>query len=148
MFHLPTDAPCARSGATANRAQADALEIECRAQIRLADEYDAAQERGEVATGRDGPGAGISDGKAKATVADIGLLLEVFLRNVGNTEGGVHLVAGHARIGSGLLAGQNFGGAVPTNVQFLRGEKPGAGRLRSSCCVDRDQGGRRAEMLN
>ncbi len=29
-------------------AQADALEIECRAKIRLADEYDAAQERGKI----------------------------------------------------------------------------------------------------
>lgn len=35
--------------ATAHRAQADALEIEAAAKRRLADEYDAAQERGEVA---------------------------------------------------------------------------------------------------
>jgi hypothetical protein len=34
--------------ATAHRAQADALEIEATAKRRLADEYDAAQERGEV----------------------------------------------------------------------------------------------------
>ncbi len=32
----------------AHRAQADALEIEAMAKRRLADEYDAAQERGEV----------------------------------------------------------------------------------------------------
>jgi hypothetical protein len=37
------------------RAQADALEIEAQAKRRLADEYDAAQERGEVATQSDGP---------------------------------------------------------------------------------------------
>lgn len=36
--------------AAAYRAQADALEIEAGAKRRLADEYDAAQERGEVAT--------------------------------------------------------------------------------------------------
>jgi hypothetical protein len=36
------------------RAQADALEIEALAKRRLADEYDAAQECGEVATSRDG----------------------------------------------------------------------------------------------
>jgi hypothetical protein len=36
--------------AAAHRAQADALEIEAGAKRRLADEYDAAQERGEVAT--------------------------------------------------------------------------------------------------
>ncbi|UIY26037.1 hypothetical protein LZK76_11915 [Rhizobium leguminosarum] len=39
----------------------------------LADEYEAAQERGEVASGRDGPGAGVADGNAKATAADVGL---------------------------------------------------------------------------
>jgi len=43
------------------------------AKMRLADEYDAAQERGEVADGRDGPGAGVMDGDAKATAADLGL---------------------------------------------------------------------------
>jgi hypothetical protein len=59
--------------AAAHRAQADALMIEAQAKRRLADEYDAAQERGEVASGRDGPGAGVLNGNAKATVADIGL---------------------------------------------------------------------------
>lgn len=60
-------------GAAAHRAQADALEIEAQAKRRLADEYDAAQERGEVSSGRDGPGAGVLHGNAKATVADLGL---------------------------------------------------------------------------
>jgi hypothetical protein len=53
------------------RAQADALEIESLAKRRLADEYDAAQDRGEVAT------AGGDKSKIPsqnfATVADIGL---------------------------------------------------------------------------
>jgi hypothetical protein len=40
--------------AAAFRARADALEIEAPAKRRLAYEYDAAQERGEVATSRDG----------------------------------------------------------------------------------------------
>jgi hypothetical protein len=57
----------------ARRLQADALEIETAARRRLADEVDAAQERGELATGRDGPGAGVLHGNAKATAADIGL---------------------------------------------------------------------------
>ena len=39
--------------AAAHRAQADALEIEAGAKRRLADEYDAAQERGEVAKAGD-----------------------------------------------------------------------------------------------
>lgn len=54
--------------AKVHRAQADALEIEAMAKRRLADEYDAAQERGEVA----------SQGKPSslegfATAADLGL---------------------------------------------------------------------------
>ncbi len=53
------------------RAQADALQVEALAKMRLADEIDAAQERGEVADGRDGPGAGVTNGNAKATAADL-----------------------------------------------------------------------------
>jgi hypothetical protein len=56
--------------AAAHRAQADALEIEAQAKRRLADEYDAAQERGEVATGRPKT---IPGGNTSATVAEIGL---------------------------------------------------------------------------
>jgi len=53
------------------RAQANALEIEARAKIRLADEYDAAQERGEVAAGRP---KSLEDGKSfQATASDLGL---------------------------------------------------------------------------
>jgi len=62
--------------AAAHRAQADALEIEAKAKRRLADEYDAAQDRGEVAKpshnlrhGPDIPKENI--GKARA--ADAGL---------------------------------------------------------------------------
>jgi hypothetical protein len=50
------------------RAQASALEIEAGAKRRLADEYDAAQERGEVA-GQGKP----SQAEGLATVADLGL---------------------------------------------------------------------------
>ena len=52
-LHLPT-APTGGLPsliAAAHRAQADALEIEAQAKRRLADEYDAAQERGAVALG-------------------------------------------------------------------------------------------------
>lgn len=52
------------------RAQADALLIESHAKARLADEYDAAQGRGEVATGRPKT---LPDGNTSATVGDIGL---------------------------------------------------------------------------
>lgn len=54
--------------ARAHRTQADALEIEAAAKRRLADEYDAAQERGEVA-GQGKP----SKPEGYTTVADIGL---------------------------------------------------------------------------
>lgn len=58
---------------TAYRMQADALELEARAKRRLADEYDAAQERGEV--GREGRPKTVPDGNGIAPVAaaDLGL---------------------------------------------------------------------------
>jgi len=55
--------------AAAHRAQADALEIEARAKRRLADEYDAAQERGEVA----GQGKPSRAEGYPATTSEIGL---------------------------------------------------------------------------
>jgi len=55
----------------AHRAQANALEIEAQAKHRLADEYDAAQERGEVAAGRP---KSLEGGKSfQATAANLGL---------------------------------------------------------------------------
>jgi hypothetical protein len=55
----------------AHRAQANALEIEAQAKHRLADEYDAAQERGEVAAGRPKT---LEGGKSfQATAANLGL---------------------------------------------------------------------------
>lgn len=57
--------------AATHRAQADALEIEAAAKRRLADEYDAAQERGEVA-GRGKP-VNVPDGNIKPTATEIGL---------------------------------------------------------------------------
>jgi hypothetical protein len=59
--------------AKAHRAQADALEIEAMAKRRLADEYDAAQDRGEV--GQEGRPKTVPDENsfAPATTADIGL---------------------------------------------------------------------------
>src|SRR5260370_18108835 len=57
--------------AAIRRAQADALEIEAGAKRRLADEYDAAQERGEVAN-NGGDRSRIPIQKS-ATAAEIGL---------------------------------------------------------------------------
>ncbi|WP_223428086.1 hypothetical protein [Tateyamaria pelophila] len=56
--------------AAAHRAQADALEIDAAAKRRLADEYDAAQERGEVA--KRGWESGV-DKRNTTTAADLGL---------------------------------------------------------------------------
>ena len=58
--------------AAAYRAQADALAIESEAKHRLADEYDAAQERGELATQHDGPRHSKPE-RQKPTLADVGL---------------------------------------------------------------------------
>jgi hypothetical protein len=57
--------------AKAHRAQADALEIEAMAKRRLADEYDAAQERNEVA--KPGKPVNVPDGNNKPTAPEIGL---------------------------------------------------------------------------
>lgn len=58
--------------AAAHRAQADALEIEAGANRRIADEYDAAQDRGEVA--KTGKPKNVPDGNDKpATAEDVGL---------------------------------------------------------------------------
>lgn len=55
------------------RAQADAAVIEARAKVRLADEYDEAQRRGEVAKlGDNLPSVGVDNAKP-ATAADLGL---------------------------------------------------------------------------
>lgn len=58
--------------AAGHRVQADALEIEARAKRRLADEYDAAQERGEVAKIGDNLPS-VPKQNSKPTAADIGL---------------------------------------------------------------------------
>jgi hypothetical protein len=56
------------------RAQANALEIESRAKMRLADEYDAAQERGEVKSpGNTSGKSNIPDANNTPTVTDLGL---------------------------------------------------------------------------
>lgn len=57
--------------AAAHRAQADALEIEAAAKRRLADEYDAAQARGEVK--RNGGDRGSVEDRNTASTADLGL---------------------------------------------------------------------------
>jgi hypothetical protein len=59
--------------AAAHRAQADALEIEAQAKRRLADEYDAAQERGEVQTRGGDRKTNLPGRKDDPTVSDIGL---------------------------------------------------------------------------
>ncbi|WP_287199939.1 MT-A70 family methyltransferase [Mesorhizobium sp.] len=56
--------------AAAHRAQADALDIEAAAKRRLADEYDGAQQRGEVSKGRP---KSLPDGNTSATAAQIGI---------------------------------------------------------------------------
>ena len=59
--------------AACHKAQGDALEIEAQAKRRLADEYDAAQERGEVAGQGGARNFKVSSENFETTLADIGL---------------------------------------------------------------------------
>lgn len=59
--------------AAAHRAQAHALEIEACAKRRLADEYDAAQARGEVFGAHNGARHRVESSNAMAAAADLGL---------------------------------------------------------------------------
>ena len=92
--------------AAAHRAQADALEIEAMAKRRLADEYDAAQERGEIA--RVGQPSIVPDGNDKpATAADIGLSRKDIhearlIRDAEVAEPGIARRALDARLAQGL----------------------------------------------
>jgi hypothetical protein len=59
--------------ARAHRAQADALEIEAAAKRRLADEYDAAQQRGEIAGHGGDKVSNVAKSNVAPTSADIGI---------------------------------------------------------------------------
>ena len=59
--------------AAVHRAQADALEIEAQAKRRLADEYDAAQERGEVKANGGDRVSTVAKQNSAPSVTDIGL---------------------------------------------------------------------------
>lgn len=81
--------------AAAHRARADALEIEAQAKRRLADEYDAAQQRGEVQTpGGDRKTIVSAGNNDRATVTDLGLTRKAIhearqLRDAEGTDPGV-----------------------------------------------------------
>lgn len=63
--------------AAAHRTQADALEIEAQAKRRLADEYDAAQERGEVKRLGDGQRKTVDHNSKPPSASEVGLRLDV-----------------------------------------------------------------------
>jgi len=90
--------------AAAHRAQADALEIEAMAKRRLADEYDAAQERGEVRTRADNQH--VPD-QNKLSPQDIGLTRKDIhearqFRDAERNEPGIARRALDARLAQGL----------------------------------------------
>jgi hypothetical protein len=90
----------------AYRAQADALEIEAQAKRRLADEYDAAQARGEVATQSRHDGSVPAGNTAPATVSDLGLTRKAIhearqLRDAEAADPGVIRRALDARLAQG-----------------------------------------------
>ena len=59
--------------ADVHRAQANALAIRARAEMRLAEEYDAAQDRGEVAGHGGGRNFNVAGSNVETTAADLGL---------------------------------------------------------------------------
>ena len=91
--------------AKVSRAQADALEIEAKAKRRLADEYDAAQERGEVAG--HGRTSDVQLGNVTpATAADLGLSRKDIheariLRDAENAEPGIIAATIKAAVAAG-----------------------------------------------
>jgi hypothetical protein len=95
--------------AAAYRTQADALEIEALAKRRLADEYDAAQERDEIASSGDTLRQGPSVPKqnsGKATAADVGLNRKEIhearaIRNAETAEPGIIARALDQMVGQG-----------------------------------------------
>lgn len=110
------------------RAQADALLIEARAKIRLADEYDAAQERGEVAKlGDNLPSVDMHN--SKATAAELGIrrdeihearkLRDAETKEPGKTERAL-------------------------NEMVERGEQPTKGKLRRELVGDRPKAEKQA----
>ncbi len=80
--------------AAAHRAQADALEIEAKAKRRLADEYDAAQERGEVKANGGDRVSTVSKKNSAPSASDIGLTRKDIheareIRDAENTDPGI-----------------------------------------------------------
>jgi hypothetical protein len=107
------------------RAQADAALIEARAKIRLADEYDAAQERGEVATvGKRSQEERLVD--APPSAADIGLSRKEIheartLRDAEVAQPGVIEKAVSDRLNSGQ---EPTKAAIKKVAQEVSGRKP------------------------
>lgn len=106
----------------AYRAQGDALNIEARAKRRLADEYDAAQARGEVARLGDNLPRVTTRNASKPTAADVGISRQEFheARQIRDAE------KRHRGAPLGTTAGE-FLAAITSVVSV--GAKPG--RLRS-----------------
>lgn len=88
--------------AKAHRTQADALEIEAGAKRRLADEYDAAQERGEI--GKHGGHKQVSDGetwKATEVIPPKDIHEARIIRDAENAQPGIVRRALDARLAQG-----------------------------------------------
>lgn len=116
------------------RVQADALEIESMASLRLANEYDAAQARGEVAGkgGRRGNQHGSVGDTNVATAADVGLSrTQVFearqMRDAIEREPGIVRAALDE-----MLAAR----ADPTRAALKRAIEPGRANLRAAIGTD------------
>jgi len=125
--------------AAGHRAQADALEIEAGAKRRLADEYDLAQERGEIATRADGDrSSGAED--LKPTASDIGLTHKEIheariIRDAENTDPGIVRRTVDAAIASGEEPSKaRVRRAVLETARPQSIPRPSPGRGREAIC--------------
>lgn len=112
--------------ATVHRAQADALLIEARAKMRLADEYDAAQERGEVGISGTRTDLVVDANEVVPTAAELGLRRDQIheARQIRDAE------AADPGKAERVLSGLAERGEEPTKAAFKR--EMGAARPRPS----------------
>jgi hypothetical protein len=121
--------------------QADALEIEALAKRRLADEYDAAQERGEVARVSDGRRSSKAE-DLKPTAADIGLSHKEIhearqIRDAEKRDPGVVRRTVDAAVRAGKVSAKNLATRSACGAAVSFGHQPNARRLLRSHCRSR-----------
>ncbi|RWF66868.1 MT-A70 family methyltransferase [Mesorhizobium sp.] len=115
------------------RVQADALEIESQAKRRLADEYDAAQERGDAA--KKGKPVNVPGGNIKATAAEIGLKR----KDIHEARQVRDAIAKNPAIVRDVLDDMLASGDEPTRTALKRAIAPAVKTLRSEAQAEKKE---------